>query len=110
MLTLRSLSLTFLGLLTGFAAAAQPTASAAGPTPTTLLSWVAWTAAGVVVLMAIITAGSVASAAKYRYEAPQAEPEANAPRATAAADEVPGQTAPAEMAPLQITTQEEVYA
>ncbi|AHJ95349.1 hypothetical protein [Hymenobacter swuensis] len=109
MLTLRSLSLTFLGLLTGFAAAAQ-SAPTAGPTPTTILSWVTWTAAGVVLLMAIITAGSVTSAAKSQYEAPQAEPEANATRATVVADVASSQAAPAEMAPVQITAQEEIYA
>lgn len=103
MLTRRSLSLTFLGLLTGFAAAAQSTAPNAGPTPTTILSWVVWWAAGVVLLMAIITSVSVASAAQRRYMAQQAEPEA--PAATAAAAVAPSQAAPVEMA-----TQEEAYA
>jgi hypothetical protein len=105
MLTLRSVSLTFLGLLTGFAAVAQSTAAAAGPTPTTVLSWVVWWAAGVVLLMAIITAGSVTSAARYRLEAQQAEPQV--PAAPAAST---SQAITAEKAPIKTSIQEEVYA
>jgi hypothetical protein len=107
MLTLRSLSLTFLGLLASFAAAAQSAPSADGPTPTNVLSWVVWAAAGVVLLMAIITAGSVTSAAQHRLVAQQAEP--TAPAATTA-EAAPDQAAPAEYALIKTAIQEEVYA
>ncbi|GAB3572235.1 hypothetical protein [Hymenobacter daeguensis] len=104
MLTLRSLSLTFLGLLSGFAAAAQSPAATAGPTPTTVLSWVVWWAAGVVLLMAIITAGSVTSAARHRLGA-QPEPQAPAAEAATASPAVASQKAP-----VQTAIEEEVYA
>ncbi|MBO2011276.1 hypothetical protein [Hymenobacter negativus] len=104
MLTLRSFSLTFLGLLTGFAAAAQSAAS--GPTPTTVLSWVVWWLAGVVLLMAIITGASVTSAAQHRYLAQQAEPVTPA----AAPEPVFSSAAPVEATPKKIATQEAVYA
>jgi hypothetical protein len=102
--------LTFLGLLPGFIAVAQ-TPNAA-PTPTTLLSWVVWFLAGVVLLMAVMTAGSVTSAAQRRYEAEQAKPTAAevvvvalAPTEVAAA-----QTATTEFAPQVVILEEAVYA
>ena len=110
MLTLRTCSLTFLGLLTGFVAAAQTTVLPAGPSSTTVLSWVVWWAAGVVLLMAIITSVSVTSAARLRYEAQEAEP------AAAATVVAPSPLAPAaealvtETAPVAVATPEEVYA
>ena len=112
MLTLRTCSLTFLGLLTGFVAAAQSTVPHAGPSSTTVLSWVVWWAAGVVLLMAILTAGSVTSAAQHRFEAQEAEP------AAVAAVVAPNSLAPAavilvaETAPIEVSiaTQEEVFA
>ncbi|MBJ6111613.1 hypothetical protein JAO73_21505 [Hymenobacter sp. BT523] len=111
MLILRSLSLTFLGLLAGFAAAAQTAAPAAGPQPTTVLSWVVWWLAGVVLLMAIMTGASVTSAAQRRYEAQQAD----ITFSTADASEAPAapaapRAAVAEAVPTQVATQEEVYA
>ena len=113
MLTLRSCSLTFLGLLTGFVAAAQSTAPNAGPTSTTVLSWVVWWAAGVVLLMAIMTAGSVTSAAQRRFLTQQAEP---APPLAADKVVTPSPVVPAkaallaETAPIEVATPEEVYA
>ncbi len=74
MRTLRLLPLIVPGLLTSFTAAAQ--VPAAGPTPTTILSWVAWWAVGVVLLMAVITCVSVAAAARRRYAAQPAAPTA----------------------------------
>lgn len=111
MLTLRTVSLTFLGLLTGFVAAAQTTASHDAPTATNVLSWVVWWAAGVVLLMAILTAGSVTSAARLRYEEQAAEPAA--PAAEAAAPAVAARQAAAAApaaTPVTIATPEEVYA
>ncbi|WP_125917099.1 hypothetical protein [Hymenobacter coccineus] len=110
MLTLRSFSLTSLGLLTGFMAAAQT--PNAGPTPTTLLSWVVWFLAGLVLLMAVMTAGSVTSAAQRRYEAEQGQPTA-AEVAMAAAAPIEVAAAPAlttEAAPQVATIEEAVYA
>ncbi|MBD2722334.1 hypothetical protein [Hymenobacter armeniacus] len=108
MLTLRSLSLTFLGLLTGFAAAAQSAAS--GPQGTTVLSWVVWWLAGVVLLMAVMTGASVTSAAQRRYEAQQADAPAPEAAAPASAPAAAPRAAVAEAAPAQVATQEEVYA
>ena len=67
MRTLRTIPLVVPALLASFTAAAQSTAS--GPTPTTVLSWVVWWAAGVVMLMAIITSASVSAAVQRRYVA-----------------------------------------
>jgi formate hydrogenlyase subunit 3/multisubunit Na+/H+ antiporter MnhD subunit len=110
MLTLRSCSLTSLGLLTGFVAVAQT--PNVGPTPTTLLSWVVWFLAGVVLLMAVMTAGSVTSAAQRRYEAEQAEPTAAEVVAAAPAPiaVVAAQTVTTKAAPQVVTIQEAVYA
>ena len=116
MLTLRTASLTFLGLLTGFVAAAQSATPNDAPSSTTVLTWVVWWAAGVVLLMAIMTAGSVTSAAKYRYEGQQAEsaavetPETPETPAAAMPTATSSQAAPAEMAPVKVATQEEVFA
>ena len=109
MLTFRAILLTSLGLLSGFAAAAQAPASTAGPTPTTLLSWVVWWAAGVVLLMAIITSVSVTSAAQRLFEAQPAEPDVPAAAALAVA---PSQVASVEPAPapIEVATPEEAYA
>ena len=104
MLTLRTFSLTTLGLLTGFVATAQTTAANSGPTPTTVLSWVVWWLAGVVLLMAIMTGASVTSAAQRRY-ADQQEPEAAAQ--PAAPVQAP---APAVAEAALVATHEEVYA
>jgi hypothetical protein len=99
-----------MGLLTGFMAVAQTPNTA--PTPTTLLSWVVWFLAGVVLLMAVMTAGSVTSAAQRRYEAEQAKPTAAevvvvvpAPIEVAAA-----QTVTTKAAPQVVTIEEAVYA
>ena len=109
MLTFRSFSLTFLGLLTGFMAAAQTPST--GPTPTTLLSWVVWFLAGVVLLMAVITAISVTSAAQRRYEAEQGKPTAEVVVAAAAPIEVAAaQAVTTEAAPQVVTIEEAVYA
>jgi hypothetical protein len=89
MRTLRPLSLTVAALFIGFAASAQIPAS--GPTPITILSWVAWWAVGVVLLMAVITCAAAASAAQRRYAAQPAAPTADtagpAPAPAAAAPE-----------------------
>ena len=77
MLTKRALLLTLTGLLTSYLAAGQSTASA-GPTPTTILSWVVWWAVGIVLLMGVVTAGAITSASRYRREAQAATPMAPA--------------------------------
>jgi formate hydrogenlyase subunit 3/multisubunit Na+/H+ antiporter MnhD subunit len=110
MLTLRSCSLTFMGLLPGFLAVAQT--PNAGPTPTTLLSWVVWFLAGVVLLMAVMTAGSVTSSTQRRYEAEQAKPTAAEVVVVAAAPiEVAAvQAVTTKAAPQAVTIEEAVYA
>ena len=65
MLTLRTSLLTTTGLLTSLVATAQTTA--AGPQPVDVLSWITWGAAFIVLLMAVITGASGASAARHRY-------------------------------------------
>ncbi|MDB5236467.1 MAG: hypothetical protein JWR44_3460 [Hymenobacter sp.] len=102
MLTTRSLLMTSAGLLTGFVAAAQST-PAAGLQPTDILSWVTWFAAGVVLLMAIISGASATSAAQRRYQEAAAEPAA-APVTPAAAPVVRAQPAPALQATFQPAT------
>ncbi|MFD1470718.1 hypothetical protein ACFQ48_21005 [Hymenobacter caeli] len=99
MLTLRAFSLTSLGLLTGFMAAAQTPGTA--PTPTTLLSWVVWFLAGVVLLMAVMIAVSVTSTAQRRYEAEQGQP---------TAEVVVAQAVTVKEAPQVVLLEEAVYA
>jgi hypothetical protein len=67
MLTLRTSLLTSTGLLTSLAATAQATVSTAGPQPVDVLSWITWGAAFIVLLLAVITGASGASAAQRRY-------------------------------------------
>jgi hypothetical protein len=68
MLTKRTFLMTATGLLIGYAAAAQSIAPDpnAGPTPVNLLSLVTWGVAAVVLLMAVLTAGSLAGAGRAR--------------------------------------------
>ncbi|HEX8657039.1 MAG TPA: hypothetical protein VF690_05875 [Hymenobacter sp.] len=85
MLTTRSFLLTAAGLFTAFLASAQATAPA-GPQPTDIMSWITWAAAGVVLLLAVLTAASATSAAQRRYtEAPAEETTAPAAVPTAPA-------------------------
>jgi|GEM_PF-7046174 len=80
--TLHTSLLTITGLLTSLAAAAQPPVAAAGPQPVDVLGWITWGAAFIVLLMAMITSVSAASAAQRSY-AEAAKP-APAPLLTAA--------------------------
>ena len=98
MTTKRAFLLTAISLLTGYAAAAQSTAPTAGVQPTDVLSWVVWWAAGVVLLMAIITGGSVASATQRRYAEASAAPVAAPATVPAPAVSRPNVAAPAEEA------------
>ncbi|TDN36870.1 hypothetical protein A8B98_06855 [Hymenobacter sp. UV11] len=102
--------MTFLGLLTGFVAVAQTPNT--GPTPTTLLSWLVWFLAGLVLLMAVMTAGSVTSAAQRRYEALLAEPAASAAvlAAVAPLEIAAAQAVTATAAPQVVLLEEAVYA
>ncbi|TPG58446.1 hypothetical protein [Hymenobacter nivis] len=110
MLILRTCSLTFLGLLTGFMAAAQTPGTA--PTPITLLSWVVWFLAGMVLLMAVMTAVSVTSTAQRRYGAEQVKSnDAEVVMAAAAPIEmVAAQAVTTEAAPQVVAIEEAVYA
>lgn len=103
MLTKRTFLLTVTGLLAGYVAAAQSTPAPAGPQAVDVLSWVVWWAAGVVLLMAVITGASVTSAAQRRYTEASAAAEAPEPAA-------PALPAPAQPAFKTTRTEEPVAA
>jgi len=84
MLTKRPFLLTLMVLLTSYAATAQSVA-ATGPKPTDILSWLTWFVAAVVLLMAVMSAVSLAEASRpHQSEASAAEPAATPEHAVAA--------------------------
>lgn len=106
MLTKRTFLLTVTGLLAGYVAAAQSTPAPAGPQAVDVLSWVVWWAAGVVLLMAVVTGASVTSAAQRRYTEASAAAGATEPAAPTPAPA----TAPAQPAFATTRTEEPVAA
>ncbi len=112
MLTKRTFLMTATGLLMGYLAAGQSTtpAPAAGPSPVDLLSWVTWGAAGVVLLMGVLVAGSLASAGRIRAAAlsAAAEPVAAVPAIAAAPAAAKTAPAPAPVAAEAAITAEPV--
>lgn len=99
-----------MGLLTGFVANAQSTAT--GPRPTDILGWLAGFVAVAVLLTGVLTGVSMAeaAAASYQNEEATVATEAPAPLAAAAAEPQVSTPAPAAISAAPVLTAEPVAA
>lgn len=107
MLTKRTFLMAATGLFIGYVAAAQTTApaAAAGPTPVDLLTWITWGAAGIVLLMTILTAGSLTGAGRVRAQALAATTPPDEADTTPATDTIPVAATPEVAAPVPVAAE-----
>jgi len=106
MLTKRTFLMAATGLFIGYVAAGQTTApaAAAGSTPVDLLTWITWGAAGIVLLMTVLTAGSLAGAGRVRAQA-LAAATPTAADATPTTDTTPVAATPEAAAPVPVAAE-----